>query len=1208
MTRVLQKLAGTREVKYLAVLLSAVYFSFRVDPYASGSPVWRYLAFAFFLALGGALVYAKNRFLKAERPRQAVPLSIAAAVLTLLVCQNILLPRYYSLIITLQGQGEGEVCFSDLLLDEKNSPISWVKVLKNDGWEYRREYDNYVIYPKGDGAENSLSMRFPVELVRTVDLVFVSAPWAGTVSITTNTGGTAVLNLFSETDTRLHFPIDATPFTYSFFDFCVFTAGAAAILIFLWSLLLYGLGLVYRAKPRQTLLALLALNYLLLFFTSERIAPTLFTRLVLALLTAASALCLLSEKARGLLEKYQARNKVIITALIALYASFASFGQRFFLDGNTRMHFSSQGVLYVLLGTLWFLPVVYLLLLGLEHLAAARKPRPEAPYRRLVFWSLFGIVLLCQTVLLWAFWPGGFPSDCIDQMCQAMGTRGIMNWHPALNPILYRVILTVCPHAGALPAVQMVLFALLCTEFLMLGYDHGISFKLLAGLGVIFSLLPNQVFSGICPIKDQPYTLALLWGAYLLVRLFLDAGLLQKWWFLIAMPVDLFFIYGFRHNGIVPFLAILLLFAWITIRHFRQVKLSLTAISLASLLLIAAYKGPIFTLLNVSRNVGMSPYITMLCAAASCINKGLPLSEESNAIMEIALPLNQWGEYYSRYSGHDPYYWGRGDLAKETPFTPNQITAKEAFTVYLDALSKYPDVVVKDRLDGMDLLWDVRQPTDSFNAKGYYSITISEGDAAEGIEDYLGLGKMEYEVPYSNPSPLSQMYQETLNTKPNSFFNILLWRTGAYIIFLMVLALFWWGNRMKTLLWALVPLLGNMAGLALVLYHQSFRYVYPVQLLIVALAFCTVCLRNRELYPALAVPADEKPEDVSASQAGEALRTSDEAVYDEAPAVPRMDKIAVLIPCYNERQTIGRVVDDFRRELPEAVIYVYDNNSTDGSAEIARSRGAVVRRERQQGKGNVIRRMFREIDAECYLMVDADDTYPAENAREMAEAVLRRQADMVIGDRLSSTYFQENKRPFHNLGNDLVRGSINLLFKSGVKDIMTGYRAFSYQFVKTFPVLSKGFEIETEMTIHAIDKNMRLENVVVNYRDRLEGSESKLDTFSDGAKVLKTIARLFQTYRPQMFFCGVAAVLMALALVFFVPVLFVYTKTGRVPNLPTLIVCGFTAIAAIQSFFAGMILETINQKNRQDFELELLRVQRQRQELLRAEKADRGDP
>ena len=304
-----------------------------------------------------------------------------------------------------------------------------------------------------------------------------------------------------------------------------------------------------------------------------------------------------------------------------------------------------------------------------------------------------------------------------------------------------------------------------------------------------------------------------------------------------------------------------------------------------------------------------------------------------------------------------------------------------------------------------------------------------------------------------------------------------------------------------------------------------------------------------------------------------------------------MDKIAVLIPCYNEAATIGKVVADFRRVLPEGgVVYVYDNNSTDETARIAREAGAVVRHEYQQGKGNVIRRMFREIDAECYIMVDGDDTYPAEYAPEMIRQVLERQADMVVGDRLSSTYFEETKRPFHNLGNSLVRKCINLLFKSHVQDIMTGYRAFSYQFVKSFPVLSKGFEIETEMTIHAVDKNMRLENVVIDYRDRPEGSQSKLNTFSDGMKVMKTIGKLFRNYKPFPFFGGVALVLALLSLGFFIPVFLEYLQTGLVPNMPTLVMCGFTAIAAIQAFFSGLILETINQKNRQDFEMELVRI------------------
>ena len=303
-----------------------------------------------------------------------------------------------------------------------------------------------------------------------------------------------------------------------------------------------------------------------------------------------------------------------------------------------------------------------------------------------------------------------------------------------------------------------------------------------------------------------------------------------------------------------------------------------------------------------------------------------------------------------------------------------------------------------------------------------------------------------------------------------------------------------------------------------------------------------------------------------------------------------MDKIAVLIPCYNESKTIEKVVKDFKRVLPEAVIYVYDNNSTDGTDEIARKAGAKVRYEYQQGKGNVIRRMFREIDAQCYVMTDGDDTYPAEFAPEMVSKVLDRKADMVVGDRLSSTYFQENKRPFHNFGNTLVRKSINLLFKSDIKDIMTGYRAFSYEFVKSFPVLSRGFEIETEMSIHAINKNMFVENVIIDYRDRPAGSESKLNTYSDGFKVLKTIMRLYRNYKPMQFFGLLSLVLVILAAIFFIPVMYTYVVTGEVPNFPTLIVCGFVALAAIQSFFSGMILQTSVQKNRQDFEMELQRI------------------
>ena len=298
-----------------------------------------------------------------------------------------------------------------------------------------------------------------------------------------------------------------------------------------------------------------------------------------------------------------------------------------------------------------------------------------------------------------------------------------------------------------------------------------------------------------------------------------------------------------------------------------------------------------------------------------------------------------------------------------------------------------------------------------------------------------------------------------------------------------------------------------------------------------------------------------------------------------------MDKIAVLIPCFNESTTIEKVVNDFKIALPDSVIYVYDNNSTDGTADIAAKAGAIVRREYRQGKGNVIRSMFRQIDAECYLMIDGDDTYPAKDAKKMCDLVLNKGVDMVIGDRLSSTYFAENKRPFHNLGNRMVRSIINWLFGSNVRDIMTGYRAFSYQFVKNFPVLSKGFEIETEMTIHALDKNFLLEEIVVNYKDRPEGSVSKLNTYLDGIKVLTTIARLFRDYKPFAFFGCWALLIAIIALALFIPVLLEYFDSGLVPRFPTLIVSTVLGMMALMPWASGIILEVIAKKHRQLYEL-----------------------
>ncbi len=311
-----------------------------------------------------------------------------------------------------------------------------------------------------------------------------------------------------------------------------------------------------------------------------------------------------------------------------------------------------------------------------------------------------------------------------------------------------------------------------------------------------------------------------------------------------------------------------------------------------------------------------------------------------------------------------------------------------------------------------------------------------------------------------------------------------------------------------------------------------------------------------------------------------------------------MDRIAVLIPCYNEGQTIGKVVTDFRKALPEAHIYVYDNNSTDGTPEIAAAAGADVRFCYQQGKGNVIRKMFREVDAECYIMTDGDDTYPAESAPEMVRLILEKDADMVVGDRLSSTYFKENKRLFHNFGNTFVRKAVNYLFHTEIMDIMTGYRAFSFGFVKTFPVLSEGFEIETEMSIHAADRNLHVENTIIEYRNRPEGSISKLNTYTDGVRVVHTIMHLFRVYRPMDFFNILGAFLFILGTLFIIPVLSDYVDTGLVDRMPTLVVCGFTILAGIISFFTGLILENGALKNRQDFELQMNRAEEKKKELI----------
>jgi|GEM_PF-645772 len=640
---------------------------------------------------------------------------------------------------------------------------------------------------------------------------------------------------------HVRFPLEGSHM-YALWEKLLYTLGA-------WCVVFYfaQLALLFLARPmekrgwteRQKVLAFLLMgNFVFLFFTSERIQPTHLTQGFLLLLTVASVWCF--NRKSGCMEKYRTKGSRAAIGIIAVYASLASFAQRFFLDGNTRMHFSLPGLFYVLSGILWFIPVIWLLLFALEWLSARPRTLPKPGSRRRAWWTLFAVLAVCQAAILWILWPGSIPNDATYQIQQAIGLYGINDWHPAMHTLLLKLILMIIPEAGAITAVQMLLFTWLLTAILMIGYEHGIPLRLLAVLGVIFEFLPNQALSWSTILKDFPFTLALLWGLYLLALLAMKKPWSRKLGFYVCLTVDIFFICTLRHNGIVPGLAIAVLCIVLTVKNYAAVHWKALAAVLAAAALFAVYKGPVFTVLDIAPN-NMSPYTTMLCAVASCINKDLPLSERSEQIMEKALPLDDWGTYYSRFLGHDMYCWGRPEGS--APYDTSGITANDAFTVYLEALRKYPDVVIKDRLDGMDLLWDIAQPSDSFNTNSFNHVYLFTEDSIPVNTNGLkrnGEGPFVF-VKITLPA---KAYYATADIPINSAADMLLWRTGAYLIAFLALLLFWNKNRMGRLWWAAVPMLGNIAASALVLYHQSFRYVYFVQVSVMALLFITVAVKQ----------------------------------------------------------------------------------------------------------------------------------------------------------------------------------------------------------------------------------------------------------------------------------------------------------------------------------------------------------------------------
>lgn len=644
---------------------------------------------------------------------------------------------------------------------------------------------------------------------------------------------------------HVRFPLEGSHM-YALWEKLLYTLGA-------WCVVFYfaQLALLFLARPmekrgwteRQKVLAFLLMgNFVFLFFTSERIQPTHLTQGFLLLLTVASVWCF--NRKSGCMEKYRTKGSRAAIGIIAVYASLASFAQRFFLDGNTRMHFSLPGLFYVLSGILWFIPVIRLLLFALEWLSSRPRTLPKPGSRKKALCVLLIALLLCQVFVLWVEWPGGLPADSVDQLHQALGDYGMSDSHPFLHTLLERAILTVIPHPGAITAVQLLLFSLVLCAFLMMGYDRGMPLPLLVFLGCFFELMPNQVLSWTNVLKDFPFTLALLWGTYLLLQLALDTPRSRKWPFYVCLALDIFLVSLLRHNGAAPAAAMIVLCIVLTVRRYEQVKLrALTAAVLAAVS-FGVFKGPVMTALNVAPTV-LSPYTTLFCAVGSCVNKDLPLSEEADAILEKALPLEDWRDYYARYYGHDYYYYQRP--AGSVPYTPTEVTTPEILRVYGEALCKYPDVILKDRIDGCDVLWDVVQPEDGYTAKSFCFIySFDELGQYVNIEDYRDdSGNL---LPYKQ-NFFTKAYLRLTGTPRNSVVDILLWRTGAYLIAFWVLLLFWRKNGMQRFRSAAVPFLGNLIISVLYVYHQSFRYVYFVQVCVLALLFATVVCRPRPPQP-----------------------------------------------------------------------------------------------------------------------------------------------------------------------------------------------------------------------------------------------------------------------------------------------------------------------------------------------------------------------
>jgi len=835
------------------IVLASVYLTFFIDVYTLNTLLKKIFIFVYFIIMCLIAIWLKRKLIIIDKRKIINILSIVIASFLLIVFQNTFLPIQQETDIYISAKEfpnttiVKEVWLTDIVIDGNKVPLNSLQVQQKDGWLYNSEYDDFVFYPS-ENIDNLLSFNV---VAKNVDLLFESNAWSGCVEVSLSNHNGEIYDLQTN-DGRSEIVTSKwqTAKQYTLFERIIYNFGATVVLAFLVQCIAQVLmtkknKLLIISSSRNTFITLIVFSsYILiigiLFCFSEKIVFDNISVIVLILGSILGLIVIWLNRSKTYMQKYQNLKTYIMILLVSLYGSFAMFGHQLFLQGNERPDVGWINLLYLLVGTIWFIPIIISMLWLLESLSMritdTTKIASKAT-RRKATTILFSVLACCQMIICSSFWPGGFPSDTLDQLNQAILGAPLNDWHPVLHTLLLRLIYIVYPNPGLIIIVQMLLFALLCTLILMLGYDQGIKLNKLCLFGIVFLLLPNQVISGIGAVKDFPYTIALLWGTYLLLRLLLDFDVCKTKWFALCFTIDLFLIYGLRHNGILPVLFMVVLAIYITLKYYKVIRFWLIGSVIVALLCMGLYKGPLFLTLDVKENTA-SMYTTMFCAVGSCVNKDMSLSEESTVILESVMSLEDWANYYSRFEGHDKYVWGR---ESNSSFDLTHISVKQAFYVYLEALIKYPDIIIKDRLDGTDILWNIRQPVDSFNVRGFdqvhnfaYTSNIFDVDS---LAQY-GEGN------YYNNSYVAEFYRNFIYHENNELFDGVLWRAGIYVILFLVLIIFWHENNMLNMLLITTPLLGNIAGSLLVLYHQSFRYVYFVQVIVIALLFVTICLRN----------------------------------------------------------------------------------------------------------------------------------------------------------------------------------------------------------------------------------------------------------------------------------------------------------------------------------------------------------------------------